>query len=835
MQTEFNKARQREDLAKLPTSVGAMLRKQRMELPNLRAERAELREREDDIVTTHLNIIKVDEERGHLADLDKRAEQLIVEDPTNTTADPVLFELLKEDTKELLEERLEILEPLQQAQRQLFDVLTETTVDQDQLIKETEEFHAYIDQRVLWIQSALPLNIDLRFDELVLWASADTWIGILDSLREDFKKHWPAYAAALCIFLVLTLASLRAGHVLSDLAEQSRRSTCRQFLPTARALFITVVLAARNMLPLAFFAWRLPTASADPNALQLATTLTFVLAVVTPLEFFRQVARRDGLADAHFDWSERTVTLLRTLLGWLVPLAATTVLVGSLLSSEDGSEGTTIERLLFIVCALLVCRFLFMFMHPTRGLPASHLREYPDGWIARLQPLWFSILVVAPVGFAVLSAAGYVYTAHELAWRAYCTIIVLSAITTLFALIARALLVNRRAAYIDQARQRYQAAEVEAARAAGDPPTSEGSPDVLLAEVVQSQDPLADIRSQTLQARRLMRALLMAASILAVWFTWSDVLPALDFMERWAPWQSTATVVEFDELNGETVQRTVVDPVTYVDILIAAIVVVLSLVAARDIPGMAEIMVLNHLPLEKSVKYAITTLISYAIILAGLIISCKYVGLRWSQIQWMATALTFGLAFGLQEMFANFIAGIIILFERPIRVGDIVTLADVTGVVSRVQIRATTITNWDRKDYIVPNKDFITGRVLNWTLSDHVNRIVVNIGVAYGSDTRLAKQLITGIARKHPVVVDDPEPIVTFEGFGDSSLTFVLRSYISMKDMPMRLTVIDELHTQIDDEFRKAGIEIAFPQQDLHIRSMPEEFFKPDPEAKRTS
>ena len=119
----------------------------------------------------------------------------------------------------------------------------------------------------------------------------------------------------------------------------------------------------------------------------------------------------------------------------------------------------------------------------------------------------------------------------------------------------------------------------------------------------------------------------------------------------------------------------------------------------------------------------------------GVVMACATIGLRWSQIQWLATALTFGLAFGLQEIFANFVAGLIILFERPIRVGDVVTVADVTGVVSRMRICATTITDWDRRELIVPNKEFITGRLLNWTLSDKVNRIEIEVGIAYGSDT----------------------------------------------------------------------------------------------------
>ncbi len=152
------------------------------------------------------------------------------------------------------------------------------------------------------------------------------------------------------------------------------------------------------------------------------------------------------------------------------------------------------------------------------------------------------------------------------------------------------------------------------------------------------------------------------------------------------------------------------------------------------------------------------------------------------------------------------------------RVGDVVTVADVTGVISRIRMRATTIINWDRKEFIVPNKEFITGRLLNWTLSDQVNRVIVNVGIAYGSDTELATATLLQVAREHPLVLDDPEPRVTFEEFGGSSLNFVLRCYLP--DLEDRLAVIHDLHMSIDRKFREAGIEIAFPQQDIHIRSI---------------
>jgi potassium efflux system protein len=197
-------------------------------------------------------------------------------------------------------------------------------------------------------------------------------------------------------------------------------------------------------------------------------------------------------------------------------------------------------------------------------------------------------------------------------------------------------------------------------------------------------------------------------------------------------------------------------------------------------------------------------------------------GIGWSSVQWLVAAMTVGLGFGLQEIFANFVSGIIILFERPVRVGDIVTVGGGTGTVTQIRMRATTITDSDRKEFIVPNKKFITDEVINWTLSDPITRVVIRVGIAYGSDIQLAHRLLLRAAKKHPLVVDEPEPTALFAGFGPSTLDFELRAFIPNRDA--HATVLHDLNTAIDRSFRDAKIELAFPQQDLHIRSLPPGF-----------
>jgi potassium efflux system protein len=251
--------------------------------------------------------------------------------------------------------------------------------------------------------------------------------------------------------------------------------------------------------------------------------------------------------------------------------------------------------------------------------------------------------------------------------------------------------------------------------------------------------------------------------------------------------------------------------------LFGLLVLIMTLLAARNLPGLLEFTVLQKLPFDAGERYAITTISRYTITLVGVLWVLRVAGIEWSSLQWTAAGLSLGIGFGLQEIVANFISGLIILFEQPVRVGDIVTVAGIDGRVTRIRMRATTIADWDRRELVVPNKEFVTGSIVNWTLSDPVTRLVIPVGIAYGSDTALARTILLRVARENSFVQVEPTPSAIFRGFGDSTLNFELRIFIPTRDVWPQ--VVDDLHTRIDLEFRKSGIEIAFPQRDLHIRS----------------
>jgi potassium efflux system protein len=218
------------------------------------------------------------------------------------------------------------------------------------------------------------------------------------------------------------------------------------------------------------------------------------------------------------------------------------------------------------------------------------------------------------------------------------------------------------------------------------------------------------------------------------------------------------------------------------------------------------------------VRYAITTLCQYSIVAIGVLVMFATLGISWSNVQWLVAAISVGLGFGLQEIFANFVSGLIILFERPVRIGDTVTVGEITGTVTRIRIRATTLTDWDNKEIVVPNKTFITNQLTNWTLTDQIVRAVLRVRVAHNSDTELAHNIMLETAQSMPLVLDQPAPTVYFLGLGESSLDFDVRIFV--KDLWDWLPAMHEYNMKIEKALREQGVQIPFPQRDIHVRSV---------------
>ena len=192
--------------------------------------------------------------------------------------------------------------------------------------------------------------------------------------------------------------------------------------------------------------------------------------------------------------------------------------------------------------------------------------------------------------------------------------------------------------------------------------------------------------------------------------------------------------------------------------------------------------------------------------------------MEWNKLQWLVAALSVGLGFGLQEIFANFVSGLIILFERPVRIGDTITVSGFSGTVNKIRIRATTITDFDRKEVIIPNRAFVTERLINWSLSDTITRVVLRIGVSYGSDLELTRRLLLQAAAENPRVMKEPAPSVYFLAFGASTLDHEMRFFV--QELGDRNPALDELNRRIDHLFSEHGINIAFNQVEVTLKNV---------------
>jgi potassium efflux system protein len=260
-----------------------------------------------------------------------------------------------------------------------------------------------------------------------------------------------------------------------------------------------------------------------------------------------------------------------------------------------------------------------------------------------------------------------------------------------------------------------------------------------------------------------------------------------------------------------------IESVTLADITLAVTVLVIMTLLLKYLPGIYDIIIFPRINLEAGLRYALLTISRYGIFALACIIALSYIHLDLGRIGWLMAAVGFGLGFGMQEIFSNFVSGLIMLVERPVRVGDIVKVGEVLGQITRINIRATTVKDYDQVEIVIPNKDFITKEVTNWTLGDRIIRVIVPIGVAYGTEPKEVIDLLVDIANEDSEVLDEPEPTALFLEHGDSSLNFELRCFIGEADR--RLNTKSRLNVRINEVLAEKGIEIPFPQRDLHIRN----------------
>lgn len=258
-------------------------------------------------------------------------------------------------------------------------------------------------------------------------------------------------------------------------------------------------------------------------------------------------------------------------------------------------------------------------------------------------------------------------------------------------------------------------------------------------------------------------------------------------------------------------------PVTLASLTVFLIIVVAFFVISRLLTRTLLKRLLMRFNIESGIRFTMVRMSHYILMIIGVIFAFQFVGVNLSGLAVVFGLLSVGIGFGLQNITSNFIAGLILLFERPIKVGDRITVGDTEGDVQSINMRSTTVNSLNNIAIIVPNSDFVSTRVINWSHGDLKTRLVVDVGVSYSSDIELVLKSLREVADENPTVLKHPEPDVLFRSFGDSSLNMQLRVWIS--DPTQYYRIQSEINIAIARKFREKSVEIPFPQRDLHVRS----------------
>lgn len=810
IQTKIENARDKEERTGLTTSIGLLLRNEKYHLPDVIDYKARQKSAEQDILRLHEELIALEDERESLGDLEEKAKD--IENTVHKSGTPVPADLdLNAMSLELLNARRQYLTDLIHDYESRLETQVELSTLEKSLIAEVNTFREYIDQRILWIRSANMAGVatlQATSTGLADLFSLSRWQDVLSRLFTTASEN-PLTSAAFG-FLMLTLIVLQGFFIrrISQLGKVESEESAPEFTATMWAFAMTGLVAMVWPALIWITGHQMRNGSSvDEFSYVMGQALQFTAILFLSFELLRQLCRPQGVAECHLDWPQDAVrSLHRKLIGLMIvglPLVFCFRLAGNW---QDGQWADSVGRLSFISAMVWFGWSLHRMLHPGGTILqafAKQVRTENKSWVATAAYL---LAIVSPLTLAALAFIGYQYTAEQLFIRLELTLWLAVALLVVSSLFLRS--VSNAQSGIARLRDRLQTV-------VGRETHSEEAHELSAEEDAESE--FENREAFIKQARKFSRVAAIVLFLAGNWTIWGEVLPALDRVSGIELWWTTVQVAE--AVTGETGTQIVPTsksvPITLGHLIFSVCLLVMTSIAAGNVPMFLELTLLKRMPMEAGLRNAVTTLFRYAIAVVGMIFAAKTIGIGWSNVQWLVAALTVGLGFGLQEIFANFVSGLIILFERPVRIGDVVTIDGVSGAVSKIQIRATTIRDFDKKEYLVPNKEFVTGRLMNWTLSDKMNRVVINVGISYGADPDKARALMLQVADDNPRVLKDPAPVAGFEGFGDSSLNLVLRCFLP--DLDNRLGVISDLHTEINKAFNQHNIEIPFPQMDLHV------------------
>jgi potassium efflux system protein len=743
IKTRFDEATDKLKSSVLTPAAAGLLRKERQQLAAISRERRAVDRRQQEVLRVQLELSRLEDETGELRDLDARAKELAAELSSDS---PVKLD----DIRTLLKSKRTYLADLAKDENLYYKNLVDVNAQQQQLLALADEYRGFMDEHLLWTASARALSLaDLKAAaQAAAWlAGPANWWQAAQAMADRAKEQPLATAGLLFVVMGFWFASWRMHR-----AEIAR--------PVKYSLGAPLVRAARWPATVLLLGWLLTTGTTShdnfPSAM--GSALCAVAAVLFPLLFLRSLCRACSAAQKNSAVpTDVANSLARYLTLFIGPGAAAIFALVTIQSQPLDAWKDSLGRMIFVTLMSLIAGSLVLASRPHHG-PLFRLLASRGRWLRKLSFPVLGSFIAIPLGLIALAVTGYYDTALQLSGRLEVTLWFVLGLTVAYSLAGH---------WLQRMWQRIGDSRAE-----------------------RRED---DVQSVAAQSHRLLRGVACLVFAIGLAFGWADVFPILRSLDQIT---LPGLYRGADPVNSK--------PVSLLEFIEGCAIAAMTLVAARNLPGVVEFLALRRLPLDAGLRYALVALARYSIAIVGLLAAGGAVGIGWPKLQWLVAAISFGLGFGLQEIFANFVSGLIVLMERPVRIGDTVTVGDTTGVVSRIQMRATTILDADRKELIVPNKDFITSRLVNWTLSDSIIRLVVRIGLPYGTDTDEVQRLLLGVAADTPDALKYPPPKAVLVGFSEKTLDFELRVFVA--DVESLMPVRHRLNTAIEHALRDAEI-----------------------------
>ena len=735
------------------------------------------------ISNVRVNLFEYSQQRDELYNIDDYVRNLThnLEEPLTNEENSALNNILKERQK-LLDEIIKSLN----SQLNLSITIEN---NQRQALAIGDALQRKLQQQSFWVNSNNPIDFAwlkafpaLAFAEIGVLTD---YVGI-ENAQPNLLSTVLFTSIFLLIALLINWKKSSIKDRLASLALRVNTLTNDSHWLTPEAMFWTVLLAlpstlmfftAYNAIGFLFFN--------DPIAIG-----RWGVRVTLYWWFFATVLsllRPNGLAFRHFGMPQESNRIFQRIIKqsiWIVGL----LLVSSIPSQIDeiGYLNDAIGQVMSII-ALALCLFVVrpLLNRAIREYQKAKKEEGATNTSISLFRLLRLILVIVPISLIILIILGYYYTAVYLITHLLNSyfVILLWVFGRYFAYRFVAISARRLAYRRLQDKRRKLREQV--------------------LENGTKEDETIKLSVVNQQIYRVTDLIGWVVLFVSLYVIWSDLISVAYYLDGVILWESN---------EGNQVES-----VTLLNLMRASLYMVITYVLIKNITGILEVTVFSKIALSKGTPQTIITMLTYIIVTFGSVSAFSALGISWTKIQWIFTALSVGLGFGVREIFGSFVSGSILLFERPIRVGDKVTVGQYTGIITKIRLRSTTLLNSDHMEVVLPNQAFVTDRFINWTLNNTITRLQIFFKVSYDTDLDLMQRLLLQAVNEAPKVLSEPKVEINMLHFGDNALEHELLVFVG--ELGDRIETMNFLQYRINQLFRENGIRFALNQLDVHLHS----------------